>query len=323
MTESLGDWLRQAREAKTCSLEDVERATRIRLKHLAALEAGDYASFASEAQARGFLRNYALFLELEVDQALLLYEAARRKSSVGQSLTRPAPTKESPPEESPIEEPEASMEATPTRLKPPLPPRPAPIQNVGRAPQVRSRRLRWLSLDSLFAGVVTLALVTLVVWGVSQVGAGLAAQTATPTRAFALGVGGPTSAATAAPTTPPLESTPTLELPTPLAVYSGVNLSLRAEQRIWVRVVVDGVESFVGQLAPGEAKEFVGQTVIEVVTGNGQGTRVIWNGRDQGTLGELGQVVVRLWTLEGMIIPTPTITPTPSKTPPVTSTPIP
>jgi hypothetical protein len=183
---------------------------------------------------------------------------------------------------------------------------------MGRAPQVRSRRPRWLSLDGLFAGVVTLALVILMVWGVSQLGAGLASQTATPTRTLALGAGGPTPAMSATPTRPALDATPTLELPTPLAVYSGVNLSIRAEQRIWIRVVVDGVESFAGQLAPGDSREFAGQNVIEVTTGNGQGTRVIWNGRDQGTLGELGQVVARLWTLEGMITPTPTLTPTPT-----------
>jgi hypothetical protein len=48
---------------------------------------------------------------------------------------------------------------------------------------------------------------------------------------------------------------------------------------------------------------------------------VIWNGRDQGTLGEIGEVVVRLWTLEGMITPTPTITPIPSETPRASVTP--
>jgi hypothetical protein len=71
----------------------------------------------------------------------------------------------------------------------------------------------------------------------------------------------------------------------------------------------------------------VGQGVVEVVTGNGKGTRVVYDGVDQGVLGELGQVVDRLWTLQGMVIPSPTITPTPSvtptpsKTPPVSDTP--
>jgi hypothetical protein len=112
-------------------------------------------------------------------------------------------------------------------------------------------------------------------------------------------------------------------LPTPLAVYNGVNLIVRAEQRTWVRVVVDGTESFAGLMPPGTSKEFNGQTVVELATGNGQGTHVLWNGQDQGTLGQIGEVVVRLWTLDGAITPTPTLTPIPSKTPPPSATPKP
>jgi hypothetical protein len=66
-------------------------------------------------------------------------------------------------------------------------------------------------------------------------------------------------------------------------------------------------------MRPGEMRDFVGQGVVELTTGNGRGTRVVWNGRDQGTLGEVGQVVTRLWTLEGMVFPTET--PVPSATP--------
>ena len=61
--------------------------------------------------------------------------------------------------------------------------------------------------------------------------------------------------------------------------------------------------------------------MVEVVTGNGKGTRVVYNGADQGVMGELGMVVDRLWTLQGMVIPSATITPTPSITPTPTKTP--
>jgi hypothetical protein len=92
-------------------------------------------------------------------------------------------------------------------------------------------------------------------------------------------------------------------------------VTVRAELRSWVSVKVDGVEAFAGLMPPGEARAFVGQGVVEVVTGNGKGTRVIYNGVDQGLMGQLGQDVDRLWTLQGMVIPSPTITPTPSITP--------
>jgi len=92
-------------------------------------------------------------------------------------------------------------------------------------------------------------------------------------------------------------------------------VTVSAEQRVWVAVKVDGAEAFAGLMPPGEAREFIGQSVVEVTTGNGLGTRVIWNGVDQGVLGELGEVVTRLWTLQGMVVPTPTVTPEVSATP--------
>jgi hypothetical protein len=107
----------------------------------------------------------------------------------------------------------------------------------------------------------------------------------------------------------PVEASPTAPLPTPLPNYVGVNLLVRAEQRIWLRAVVDGAEAFVGQLAPGETREFAGTAVVELWTGNGRGTRVVFNGQDQGTLGSLGEVVIRLWTLDGPVTPTPTSAP--------------
>src|SRR5688500_996330 len=76
MTETLGRMLREAREAKGYVLEDVERATRIRARYLAALEAGEFDALPSETQVRGFLRNYAQFLSLNSEQVLADYKEA-------------------------------------------------------------------------------------------------------------------------------------------------------------------------------------------------------------------------------------------------------
>jgi hypothetical protein len=55
----------------------------------------------------------------------------------------------------------------------------------------------------------------------------------------------------------------------------------------------------------GETREFTGNSVVELWTGNAKGTRVVFNGNDQGVLGNFGEVVIRLWTLEGVVTPTP------------------
>jgi hypothetical protein len=65
---TVGDRLRDAREAKGVDLFRVERDTKIRSKFLAALEDGDYADLPGDVYARGFLRNYASYLGLDADE---------------------------------------------------------------------------------------------------------------------------------------------------------------------------------------------------------------------------------------------------------------
>lgn len=65
MIESTGQQLRQVRESRAVSLEQVSRATHIRLHYLQALEEGRLDLLPSVVQARGFLRAYAAYLGLD------------------------------------------------------------------------------------------------------------------------------------------------------------------------------------------------------------------------------------------------------------------
>jgi transcriptional regulator with XRE-family HTH domain len=66
MSESVGAKLRQARELRRLTLQQVAEATRVRPHYLQALENNDHSAIPSAAQARGFLRIYADFLELNL-----------------------------------------------------------------------------------------------------------------------------------------------------------------------------------------------------------------------------------------------------------------
>jgi len=70
MNETIGQELRQARLERKLSLEEVSRATFIRLQHLQAMEAGKFEALPSPAQARGFLRAYASYLGLASEAML-------------------------------------------------------------------------------------------------------------------------------------------------------------------------------------------------------------------------------------------------------------
>jgi cytoskeletal protein RodZ len=74
--QSVGEALRAAREAQGFSLQEAEAQTRIRLKFLRALEEGDVDVLPSELHAKGFLRNYALFLRLDADDLVDRFSAA-------------------------------------------------------------------------------------------------------------------------------------------------------------------------------------------------------------------------------------------------------
>jgi cytoskeletal protein RodZ len=67
---SVGDMLHAAREKKGVDLYRAERDTKIRARHLAALEAGDFAELPGSVYVKGFLRNYAVYLGLDPAEVL-------------------------------------------------------------------------------------------------------------------------------------------------------------------------------------------------------------------------------------------------------------
>src|SRR5688572_13165627 len=157
MTETLGRMLREAREAKGYVLEDVERATRIRARYLAALEAGEFEVLPSEAQVRGFLRNYAQVLSLDTEQVLTDYKDTLDQKA---GLSPQFASNHKPAAASPVSDTEQSA-SPPSRL--------SGSQPVKPSPQVRLRRLRLLSPDVLVGGTVTLFLFLLLLWGAVQI----------------------------------------------------------------------------------------------------------------------------------------------------------
>ncbi len=78
----LGEWLRNRREELDISLEQADADTRIRARYLEALEAEDLEALPNKVVARGFLRNYAAYLELDPQQAIDRYAAVAGPSEV-------------------------------------------------------------------------------------------------------------------------------------------------------------------------------------------------------------------------------------------------
>jgi cytoskeletal protein RodZ len=93
---SLGIRLRELREAKGVSLDDIARSTRVGRGHLEALESDSWGDLPSPVFVKGFIRAYCEFIEASPDEALGLYREAtgetvkpdRVQSAVHTSPTR-------------------------------------------------------------------------------------------------------------------------------------------------------------------------------------------------------------------------------------------
>src|SRR4051794_20217921 len=73
----LGERLQEARESQGISLSQAAVETRILQRYLVALEDGDYQHLPGDVYARGFIRNYADYLNIPADELIELYRRER------------------------------------------------------------------------------------------------------------------------------------------------------------------------------------------------------------------------------------------------------
>jgi len=71
----IGVNLRQAREARGVSIEDVSGVLKIRVDHLKSLENDDFEALPADVYAIGFIRTYATYLELNAGELINRYKA--------------------------------------------------------------------------------------------------------------------------------------------------------------------------------------------------------------------------------------------------------
>ena len=287
----LGEMLRAAREEKGMTLDEVEQALHIRRHLLEALENNDLKKFPSPVVARGLIRNYAKYLDLNPIEALTLYDGNGVVPVKGQRLT-------------------------PDGIE---------FMNLSMAPRPL---VSWDLIIGLLLFVLVLGgggyltYSTIIQPGMTPT------PTKTPagnglSDDLALTLPTPTPRPTDTPT--PLPPTDT---PTPI-VYGGVTVELLIKQPSWIQILVDDVKAFEGVLQPGEVRNWTGQRRVAIRAGNAGGVEVIVNGINRGSMGAEGQVVDQIWEKvddpsiltpqpgqTGQAAPTNNLLPTETPTPP-------
>ena len=285
--DTLGEWLRQAREGLGSTIEEAAAATRIRARFLEALEAGDFAAFpGGDVQLRGFLRIYARYLVLPPDVVLARYDAEVRGAEPA-----PAGTSEEKQSSPPVQAPTRPMSfQAPTR----------PMSFQPPSLPVSTARPRRMSLETVMVGglvfLVLLAIVAVVGFVITRTRGGEATATATAPAAAVLSTTALQTTDSQTPTLPTV--TPTF----PASPLGGVALALESTEHTWVRVAVDSQTVFEGMLTPGQVETWSGQEAILVDTGNGAGVQVTVNGQPQGAMCGRAQVCTRGWGPTGEVI---------------------
>lgn len=261
----LGERLRSARESQGVSLAQVAAETRILQRYLVALEDGDYLHLPGEVYARGFVRNYAHYLGLPVEELIELYRTERGVSEP--IRVRPVT---SAPRIRGIFIPsffgvffvvltliglsylalsaanrigESAQATTPVITAAPPPPLP-----TAAAPRLNA---------PVLAGVAT-----------------------TTPPASTEGAGG-------------VQRTAALT-PSPEAPIVG-EVRIAPDQRSWVNILADGESIYAGILGPNARRPFTAKRDIRVLIGNAGAVSIVVNGQEFVGLGGDGRVVTFTW----------------------------
>src|SRR5581483_5797725 len=86
-----GSLLKEKREAAKLSLSEVALATKINPKILTAIEEGDETRLPAKTFLRGFVRSYAQYLRMDVDEVLRIYQEEVGASAPVARPAAPAP----------------------------------------------------------------------------------------------------------------------------------------------------------------------------------------------------------------------------------------
>lgn len=301
--DELGNILREAREMKGLTLSDVQDEIRINSRYLHALEVGDYTLLPTAVHARGFLRNYARFLELDPRPLLERFEASLAQQPAVSAPTSPTTI---------------TTRSDQTFFNP------VNLDLEGNAVGGPERKMRM---------VIILALLITIGLAASRFvpmlrGSGdgrdnlpaliqslLATDTPEPSAIDAENGGvlpgeSDLPAATSQPILPternnpetvgtPAVTNPAISPALPSTMES-IRLRLDITERTWVRVTIDGEVVLEDQVTQDDSPfEWEASAEAQLLTGNAAGVFVTINEVEIGRLGGRGEVAEQSWTTTG------------------------
>jgi cytoskeleton protein RodZ len=302
--DELGHILREARETKGYTLEDVQDEIRINVRYLKSLEEGEYDALPTPVHVRGFLRNYARFLGLDPQPLLNRYETNMSRSQPKAASLSNGNGRETNPSLRPID-PNSSVFYDPVNVE----------VDVGQRRNPESL----LRIVIVIALIAALALVAnrfvplllgngdgsaVITEGINETINNLfnrgedATGEQTPDEGDPLLLALPTepinnTSRNIFEVTPPaaMPTRPTLP-----ATMSEINLRVDIGERTWMEVTIDGDVVFTGWARSDDPPyEWRANREAKINTGNAAGVFVTINDIPWGRMGERGENKEEIW----------------------------
>jgi len=306
--DELGSILREAREMKGLTLADAQEETRINARFLEALEEGDFEKLPTPVHVRGFLRNYARFLELEPDPLLERYEA--------QHGQRPLPATSAASQVQQAITPDTPLQ--PRVDQPFFDPVNQDLDGSAQSGAESTVRLVIIIALLITVGLAASRFVPLLLGngdGQDNLPQLIEAIMAGDEEEPAAGetpsgdAEGNVPAVTSEPIQPTERNNPeavaTEQAVSPTrpalpATLDSIHLRLDITERTWIRVTIDGEVVFEDQVTQGDGPlEWDAEEEAHLLTGNAAGVFVTINETEIGRLGGRGEAIDETWQTTG------------------------
>ncbi len=270
-----GNLFKETREAKNITFEQIDADLKIKQRYIEAIEAENFDVFPSLPMARGFLKNYANYLGLDLAEVETLFA----NSETGNAFKKKQKQYNAPFIELPV-----------------------------------GYRRSMFNIDTFITLLIVTALLGSAGFFIyTQYLEPAQAQLTYTPEPVEYTIERPNPVVILPTPTPAPTDTPT-PTPTPSPqYYTGVAVELAVHKRSWVQILVDDKKTFEGFLEAGDRPNWVGQKRIAIRAGNGGGIEVFVNGKNMGFMGAEGQVIDQVWEKVDEVPDAPaTSTPTPT-----------
>ena len=264
----IGDTLRKERERQKLSIHDVEQGTSIRAVYIEALENGNYDNLPGEGYAKGFVKNYANFLNLDAEKLSKEFSAEISPQVI--EVVDGVPVAE---EEIIVPENPKTEKLKITELKEPN------VKVVHRNDSSSSGN------SMIIAAVILIALFAGGAWFYLKNSSDNVANVNPPQQTEVQ---------------PAAENQQTATNPVSAAVpVEGVNIQATFSGDCWTRVFVDGAFVYEGVPTAGQVLNWQGVEGVTIRVGNAGAIDIVMNGQPYGTLGAIGEVTEHTFTKNG------------------------